>query len=119
MTIRPCTREELPLVHAHAQKGLDAGELCVAERDGDIVGTMICLHRQGDAYRSVRWAAEYDMPVMARVHEQGLRAIRLDTYEKNLPAARLCERCGLALRGDLGLEETTGLKWLFDCEKVL
>ena len=56
---------------------------------------------------------------MAHAHEQGLRAIRLDTDEKNLPAARLCERCGLALRGDLGLEETTGLKWLFDCEKVL
>ena len=50
MTIRLCTREELPLVHAHAQKGLDVGELYVAERDRDIVGTMICLHRQGDAY---------------------------------------------------------------------
>ena len=69
----------------------------------------------------MRLAAEYDVPVMAHAHEQGLRAIRLDTDEKNLPAARLCERCGFALRGrgDLGLEETTGLKWLFDCEKVL
>ena len=85
MTIRLCTREELPLVHAHAQKGLDAGELYVAERDGDIVGTMICLHRQGDTYRSVRWAAEYDVPVMARAHEQGLRAIRLDTTKRTCP----------------------------------
>lgn len=133
-------------VRADAQEGLDAGELYVAERGGEVVGTMICLHRQGEVYRSVQWAVEYDVPVMVMhvvaVHprafgsgvgealmahaqqlarEQGLRAIRLDTYEKNLPAARLYERCGFQRRGrvDLGLEETTGLKWFFAYEKVL
>lgn len=53
--------------------------------------------------------------------QQGARAIRLDTYEDNLPAARLYEKCGFRYMGlvDLGLEELYGLKWYRVFEKVL
>ena len=45
----------------------------------------------------------------------------MDTYEENLPAVRLYEKCGFDYRGlvDLGLEEIYGLKWYKVFEKVL
>lgn len=133
-------------VHADAQEGIDAGGLYVAERAGRIVGTVICLHRQADAYRNVPWTVAYESPVitlhtvavhpcafgsgvgdamMAHVERLAradrMRAIRLDVYEKNLPAMRLYERCGFHWCGkvDMGIGETTGLKWFFAYEKVL
>ena len=52
---------------------------------------------------------------------QGVRAIRLDTYEENVPAVRLYEKSGFSYRGmvDLGLEEKYGLKWYRTFEKLL
>jgi len=49
------------------------------------------------------------------------KAIRLDTYEENLPAVRLYEKCGFKYIGlvDLGLEKIYGLKWYKVFEKVL
>ena len=53
--------------------------------------------------------------------KQGKKAIRLDTYEENLPAVRLYEKCGFQERGkvDLGLEPVYGLKWYRVFEKVI
>ena len=50
-----------------------------------------------------------------------MKAIRLDTYEENLPTAQLYEKCGYKYMGlvDLGLEEIYGLKWYKVFEKVL
>lgn len=99
-----------------------------------------------DAYRTVEWQVEFDIPVIvicklavlpeyfgrgvgkalldyAEVvgRHQGAKAIRLDTYEENLPAVRLYEKCGFKYMGlvDLGLEEIYGLKWYKVFEKVL
>lgn len=53
--------------------------------------------------------------------KQGVKAIRLDTYEENLPAVRLYERCGFQYIGlvGLGLEEIYGLKWYKVFEKIV
>jgi len=53
--------------------------------------------------------------------KQGVKAIRMDTYEENLPAVRLYEKCGFKYMGmvDLGLEEIYGLKWYKVFERVL
>ncbi|QBE97273.1 GNAT family N-acetyltransferase [Blautia producta] len=129
-----------------AEEGLRSGGLYVAENQGKIAGTVIFLYEQDEIYRSIKWQIDQDAPVIIlhilAVHpdyfgcgvgkalldhaeflgqQQGIRAIRLDTYEKNLPAARLYEKCGFQYIGlaDLGLEETTGLKWFKIYEKVL
>lgn len=142
----PGWKRDVYPVREDAQQGLDAGELYVAERAGEIVGTVICLHEQGAVYQTVAWAVAWDVSAIVlhivAVHPrafgtgvgealmthverlaraEGRRVIRLDTYEKNMPAARLYERCGFAFRGmvDLGIEGSTGLKWFRAYEKVL
>ncbi|MBS4785655.1 MAG: GNAT family N-acetyltransferase [Clostridiales bacterium] len=139
------SRDVYPL-REHAAEGLEAGELYVAEKRGQIVGTVIYLSRQGEEYQQVDWQLPYEVPAVVihvlAVHpdymgcgigaalldhaaavgrERGARAIRLDTYEENHAAIRLYEKCGFSCRGllDLGLEEIYGLKWYKVFEKVL
>lgn len=130
----------------HAEEGLHSDNLYVAEVQGRIAGTAIFLQEQGEVYESVDWQIGYDVPVIVihilAVHpdffrcgvggallshaehigrSKGIKAIRLDTYEENTPAAQLYEKCGYQCRGtiDLGLEEIYGLKWYKVFEKVL
>lgn len=130
----------------HAEEGLNGDHLYVAEYQGKIVGTVIFLYEQEEVYQSVDWQIGFDVPVIVihvlAVHpayfgcgvgetlldyaanlgrKQGVKAIRLDTYEENLPAVRLYEKCGFQYMGmiDLGLEEIYGLKWYKVFEKVL
>lgn len=71
-----------------------------------------------------RWSREV-YPLRSHAEElgrsRGMQAVRLDTFEENLPAVRLYEKCGFSYRGmvDLGLEEIYGLKWYKVFEKVL
>ena len=130
----------------HAEEALAAGELYVAVINEKVAGTVVYSAEQGEAYQSVAWQIEYDVPVIVicklAVHpeflgcgvgkalldyaailgkKQGAKAIRLDTYVENFPAARLYEKCGYKNMGlvDLGLEEIYGLKWYKVYEKVL
>jgi len=133
-------------IRSDAEKALAEGNLYVAIMDGEIAGTVVYSRKQGEAYRSIQWQVEYDEPVIVIGklavlpkylgrgigktlveyaetvgRQQGAKAIRLDTYEENFPAARLYEKCGYAYMGlvDLGLEEVYGLKWYKAFEKVL
>ena len=130
----------------HAEDALGEESLYVAVKDGIIVGTVVYSDEQGDVYRSVEWQIDFDVPVVVICklavsplyfqdgigqalleyaviygRQQGAKAIILDTYEENLPAVRLYEKCGFDYRGlvDLGLEEIYGLKWYKVFEKVL
>lgn len=150
----PAAREHGPRWHrgvyplrAHAEAGLAAGGLLVAQIGGQIAGTAICLRgHQEEAYRDARWQLPYDAPVSTlhtfAVHpaywrrgagralldyaetlarNEGAQALRLDTYVDNAPAVRLYERCGYVLCGiiDLGIEPVYGLKWFRAYEKLL
>ena len=113
------------------REGIRTKSLYVATYEGKIIGTVIYLSEQGQAYQDVDWQIDFDVPVIVihilAVHpdyfgcgvgkalldyavyfgkKQGKKAIRLDTYEENLPAVRLYEKCGFQERGkvDLGLE---------------
>ena len=130
----------------HAEEALAEGILYVAVIDEEIAGTVVYSTKQGEAYRNVDWQIEVDVPVIIigklAVNPQylgygvgkallnyasflgklqGAKAVRLDTYEENLPAVRLYEKCGFRYIGlvDLGLEEVYGLKWYKVFEKVL
>lgn len=133
-------------LRCHAEEGLHDKTLYVAEKNGEIVGTVMYLYHQDEPYKTVDWQLPADTPVVVlhilAVHpshygtgvgrtlmdyaeivarERGAQAIRLDTYVDNLPACCLYEKCGYSFRGlvDLGLEKIYGLKWYRAYEKVL
>lgn len=133
-------------IRKHAEEALIGGTLYVATIDEKIAGTTVYSCIQDEAYRNIDWQIEVDVPVIiieklavnpkyfgqgvgtALVDhagvlgkQQGAKAVRLDTYEENLPAAKLYEKCGFKYVGlvDLGLEEIYGLKWYKVFEKVL
>jgi len=130
----------------HAEEGVDDSSLYVAVNNEKIVGTIVYSHEQEQAYQAIKWQIDYNVPVIIigklAVHpdyfgygigkellahadvigrQQGMKAIRLDTYEENLPAIQLYEKCGFKYMGlvDLGLEEIYGLKWYKVFERVL
>lgn len=129
-----------------AEKGIAAGELYVAKYDGRIVGSVILSHEPESAYAGVSWSDEdnYDKIFVIRTfvthpdyfghgigkklldfadrmaHLENIESIRLDVYEKNMPAVKLYEKCGYKYVDtvDLGLGNY-GLDWFRLYEKML
>lgn len=116
-----------------AEAGIREGTIFLAEEQGEAAGSFILSPRQEDAYGGVKWLADLkEQDVLAiytfTVHprrrgrgvgrtmldfaaryaaEQGVKSLRLDVYEKNLPARRLYESAGFRYVGavSLGLED--------------
>ena len=129
-----------------AEAGIREGGLFLAQEDGEAAGSFILSPRQEDAYKTVTWPSDlperdvltvYTFTVHPRYRgqgagramlehaaryasERGVRALRLDVYEKNLPAIRLYESAGFRYAGavSLGLEDI-GLDWFRLYEKRL
>lgn len=121
-----------------AVQGISEGNLFVAEEGGRIVGTVILRHTPEEAYRSVDWHCDLDEDSVLVVYtfavhpeflHQGIgrkmmkfiidyaecthmKAVRLDVYEKNVPAIRLYEESEFQYIDtvDLGYG-MYGLKW--------
>ena len=133
-------------IREDAEEALAKGNLYVAIKDGKVAGTVVYSTDQENIYRAIEQQIEFDAPVIvirklavlpdyfgcgigkalleyAEVigRQKVAKAIRLDTYEENLPAVRLYEKCGFKYIGlvDLGLEKIYGLKWYKVFEKVL
>ena len=103
-----------------AARGVEEGCLFVAVADGSIAGTVILRHRPEEGYRKVDWKillddqeifVVYTLAVHPRYLHMGvgkalmefvltyasrmhMKAVRLDVYEKNLPAICLYEEFG-------------------------
>ncbi len=133
-------------IRQNAVDGIENKHLYVAKYNGRIVGSIILSHEPEAAYKEAVWEFESDYSDVFVVHtlvvhpeyikggigkklmnfafwhgqEQHMKAIRLDTYEKNLPAIHLYEKCGFKFIDtvDLGLE-SYGLKWFRLYEKSL
>lgn len=129
-----------------AEAGIQEGGLFLAEENGEAAGSFILSPRQEAAYARANWQAEleerdvrtiYTFAVSPRwrgkgvgramlayaarcAEEEGARALRLDVYEKNLPAIRLYESAGFRYVDtvSLGLEDI-GLDWFRLYEKLL
>lgn len=126
--------------------GIENKELFVAKHKGEIVGSIILNHDYDDSYNNVKWGIDCKELEVFIVHtflvhpkyqrcnigEELLnfayeysvklkaKSIRLDVYEKNIPAIRLYEKCGFKYidKVDLGLGEY-GLDWFNVYEKLL
>lgn len=107
-------------IREDAVQGVMEGTLFVALEDGRVVGTVILRHQPEDAYDSADWHNDlgyedilvvYTFAVRPQFLRQGIgrkimefvldyavdmgiKAVRLDVYEKNIPAIRLYERLG-------------------------
>lgn len=129
-----------------AETGIREGTLFLAEEDGEAAGSFILSPRQEAAYAGAHWQAELEERDVLTVYtftvhpkrrgrgvgramlafaaryaaERGVKALRLDVYEKNLPARRLYESAGFRYAGtvSLGLEDI-GLDWFRLYEKLL
>lgn len=133
-------------IREDAENGINERCLFVATENEEIVGSMILRHKPEEAYLSVKWqvASDYDDVlivytfVVNPLHLQRgvgkkmlefaiqyatnmkMKALRLDVYEKNLPAIRLYEKSGFKYIDTVSLElEKYGLDWFKLYEKLL
>ncbi len=133
-------------VRENAEDGVANKTLYVARENGKIVGTVILNHEPEAAYHTAEWGMKADYADVFVVHtfavhpansgrgigkrlldfaqqlaaETNMKAIRLDVFEKNVPAIRLYEKCGFRYVDtvDLGLSNF-GLDWFRLYEKIL
>lgn len=103
-----------------AEQGIREDSLFVAEMDGEIAGTFILRQKPEEGYALADWKTElpysdifvvYTLAVdpqfshrgigermmefiLSHAQQQGMKAVRLDVYEKNTPAIRLYEKLG-------------------------
>ncbi len=129
-----------------AQAGLEKNGLYIAVNEQKIVGSFVLSQAFELPYEAANWSFPSDYSKIFVVHTflvhpdyakqhigkqmleyvialgkaQGMNSIRLDTYEKNLPAMKLYESCGFRFAGkvDLGRADR-GLNWYHCYEKIL
>lgn len=133
-------------IRQNAVDGISNSNLYVARMDGQIVGSIILNHEPEPAYYNVKWALDYDYSEVFVIHtfaihpdflkcgvgkalmdfsveqiiKSNIKSIRLDVYEKNIPAIKLYEQYGFNYVDtvDLGLG-FRGLDWFKLYEKSL
>ena len=133
-------------IREDAVAGIKNNTLFVVRHDGKIAGSIILDHHPDEAYNNVRWKieADYSRIFVIRtfvVHpsflkmgigralmdysfelaqQSGIKSIRLDVYENNLPAISLYEKCGFEYIDtvDLGFGNY-GLDWFKLYEKLV
>ena len=133
-------------IREDAVAGIENNTLFVVRHDGKIAGSIILDHHPDEAYNNVKWKieADYSRIFVIRtfvVHpsflkmgigralmnysfelaqQSGIKSIRLDVYENNLPAISLYEKCGFEYIDtvDLGFGNY-GLDWFKLYEKLV
>nr|WP_320038883.1 GNAT family N-acetyltransferase [uncultured Bacteroides sp.] len=133
-------------IRENAIAGVKDNNLFVARYNGKIVGSVILDHHPEEAYHGVKWKLDTDYssifvirtfvvhPLFLKIRvgrslmdfsfelaqKSGMKSIRLDVYEKNIPAILMYEKCGFEYIDtvDLGLGNY-GLDWFKLYEKVI
>ncbi|MGN0307377.1 MAG: GNAT family N-acetyltransferase [Lachnospiraceae bacterium] len=126
--------------------GVKEDSLYTAVEQKQIIGTVILNHHQDKAYERVKWQTEVSAEEIMVIHTLAahpdylrcgvgkklmnfalkqaflskMKAVRLDVYEKNIPAIHLYESLGFKFIGkaDLGYGDR-GLKWFRLYEKKI
>lgn len=142
----PGWRKGVYPVRADAADGVRGSCLFVAEDEKGLAGSIILRAQQEPAYLGAHWQEALPESALLVVHtfvvaprclrqgvgarllafaeaharQEGVRALRLDVYEKNAPAMRLYEKAGYRYieKVSLGLE-TCGLDWFCLYERLL
>ena len=142
----PGWKKDIYPVRQNAVDGIKHDNLYVARNNGKIIGSIILSHEPEPAYYNAKWAFESDYTDVFVVHtfvvhpdflkcgvgkdlldfsveysiKSHIKSIRLDVYEKNIPAICLYEKCGFKYIDtvDLGLGNY-GLDWFKLYEKLI
>lgn len=142
----PGWRKGVYPIREDAVSGIEEKALFVAVENGKIVGTVILRHQPEKAYELVDWKNQLDYSeifviytlavhpqflgcgigkkmmefILSYANEQNMKAVRLDVYEKNMPAIRLYESFGFQYIDavDLGYG-MYGLDRFFVYQKIL
>lgn len=142
----PGWRKGVYPVRQDAVDGINEKSLFVATEHEEMIGSMILRHEPEPAYLSAAWQRELDYANVLVIYtfavnpqklqqgtgkkmlefaaqygkERGIKSLRLDVYENNIPAIRLYEKCGYQYIDtvSLGLEDC-GLDWFRLYEKLL
>lgn len=142
----PGWRKGIYPVRQDALDGINGSNLYVARENGKIVASVILNHEPEAAYDNAPWNIDVSYGKIFVVHtlavhplflssgigtkmidfscergkQTGMKAIRLDVYEKNAPAIHLYEKSGFQFvaTADLGLG-AHGLNWFRLYEKLL
>lgn len=115
-----------------AQKAFDDGDLFIATKSGEVIGSCILNHTQAKQYHDIDWHIKDDKPLVvhtvainpknlrqgvahkllefskAYAKELNLKSIRLDASEPNTPARKIYEDVGFIKRGEMDLETNRG-----------
>lgn len=101
-------------------EAIESGELYIGEEDGKMASCMIADHRYNDAYREIPWSVDASDDELLVIHalgvhpafsgrgiakkmvektielarDNGIRTIRLDVLEGNLPAEKAYTKMG-------------------------
>ena len=131
-----------------AECAIEENSLHVARVGEKIVGSMVLNHKPEEAFKGVNWLIEeedYSKVIVVRTlmilpeysgqgiaermidytfdfaQANGFKSIRLDVYEKNIPAIKLYEKKNYQYIDtvDLGLKEEFGLKYFMLYEKLV
>lgn len=133
-------------IREDALAGIEEDNLFVAVENGQIAGTVILNHKPEEAYHSVDWHNELDYDQIVVIHtfavhplylhrglgneilkfsleyaaHTNMKAVRLDVYEKNVPAIHLYEKMGFEYIDtvDLGYG-IHGLDWYKLYQRIL
>lgn len=118
----PGWKKGLYPVREDAERAVAEGTLFVLREGGQIAGTVILSHREEKGYAQAPWGVELEPEQVLVVHTlavhpqhlgrgagrrlmefaiayartQGMRAVRLDVNQRNIPAIRLYESLGFA-----------------------
>jgi ribosomal protein S18 acetylase RimI-like enzyme len=142
----PGWKKDIYPARQDAMDGIHSNNLFIAKSSGRIVGSIILNHEPETEYSKVKWEFESDYSDVFVIHtlaihpdylksgigknlmnfasqygkEHHMKSIRLDVYEKNLPAIKLYEKCGFKYidTADLGYGQY-GLDWFKLYEKLL
>lgn len=133
-------------IREDAIAGINNNNLYVAKHNGKIVGSVILSHEPEEAYYEIKWMIDESYNNILVVHtlvvhpdflkdgvgkqlmefsitlgkELHMKSIRLDVYEKNIPAINLYEKTGFQYIGDVDLGlGNYGLKWFRLYERLL
>lgn len=129
-----------------AIKGIEEDNLYILKCNDEIAGSIILNNEPEKAYYNAKWQIDADYNEVLVVHtfvvhpkysrlgigkrlmdfaedvarELKMKSIRLDTYDENMPASKLYEKCGYNFIGkvDLGYGEY-GLDWFKLYEKIM
>lgn len=113
-----------------AINGVNNRNLFIAKNNGKIIGSVILSHEPEVAYNKVTWQFDLDYSNIFVIYtfvvhpdylkcgvgkkildfainygqKQDIKAIRLDVFEKNIPAINLYEKCGFKYIDTIDLE---------------